>query len=521
MYMEDKLQSVDTNINNYTYPELLIILNIDDPTNTDVILEKTNKYIDEFTENGNNRMRIFFKQIQTQLLDYAEQLLTSNKNAEFRPVEEQTNEWLNNKGALPQKNTNQKDKLTNRFQEIGVYNNSYVPMSRNQLGVNNTYNLDVMQDGKLNPTMKNTTQRLIVLDSFYRQEAETTISTDYTLDLSDHLKQVLSLRLWSIEIPLTYYNIDNLYGNNCFWIRDGTNNINISLPSGNYNPTTFVNVLKESLLNANFTFTSDPVTYSATTYKITFDLYGGSYNAPLGSDTTSFIINEETELIFFDASGKLFCGESCNTTMHINETLGWIMGFHNESGSVNINEFGNIGDAILDLTGSRYFILVIDDYNQNHVNNSLVTITDASKIVKLPSYYANGNSIIDNAYVCEPQDFGVVPQLTPNAPRKLTRNQLYTINEILKNNVNNTDIRAKAPTTSDVFAIIPIKNQGSSSGSLYVDFSGQLQDNRRIYFGPVEIKRMRVRLLNDKGHVLNLNGGNWSVSLMAENLYQY
>ena len=228
--MEDKLQSVDTNINNYTYPELLIILNIDDPTNTDVILEKTNKYIDEFTENGNNRMRIFFKQIQTQLLDYAEQLLTSNKNAEFRPVEEQTNEWLNNKGALPQKNTNQKDKLTNRFQEIGVYNNSYVPMSRNQLGINNTYNLDVMQDGKLNPTMKNTTQRLIVLDSFYRQEAETTISTDYTLDLSDHLKQVLSLRLWSIEIPLTYYNIDNLYGNNCFWIRDGTNNINISLP---------------------------------------------------------------------------------------------------------------------------------------------------------------------------------------------------------------------------------------------------------------------------------------------------
>ena len=102
----------------------------------------------------------------------------------------------------------------------------------------------------------------------------------------------------------------------------------------------------------------------------------------------------------------------------------------------------------------------------------------------------------------------------------MTQSQLYTINEILKNNVNNFDVRATAPTTTDVFAVIPIK-QNSVGGTLYVDFSGQLQDNRRTYFGPVDIDRMRIRLLNDKGNVVNLNGADWAVTIISENLYQY
>ena len=32
---------------------------------------------------------------------------------------------------------------------------------------------------------------------------------------------------------------------------------------------------------------------------------------------------------------------------------------------------------------------------------------------------------------------------------------------------------------------------------------------------------MRVRLLDDKGNVINLNGSDWSVTLIAEILYQY
>ena len=58
-------------------------------------------------------------------------------------------------------------------------------------------------------------------------------------------------------------------------------------------------------------------------------------------------------------------------------------------------------------------------------------------------------------------------------------------------------------------------------GEGLVEFSGPIQVNERIYFGPVNIERLRIRLLNDKGHLLNLNGRDWSFTLQAELLYQY
>jgi len=513
----------DTNINNYTYPELLIILDLDDAMDTGMIIKKTNTYIEKYTRERNDRMIIFFKEIQEKLLDYAKQLKTSGADAEYEPAQKQTEKWIKNIESLPQSNQVQTDKITDRFQKIGVYSNNHVPMNREQLGVNDTFQLPVAQDGKLNPTLKNTTQRLIVLDSFFRQESSgPSISTDYTLDLSDHLTDVLSLRLWSIEVPLTYYVIDVNYGNTCFWVSDGTNNIAISIPSGNYTSTTFVTALNDAFTAAGFTFTSPviPVSYNLSNYKITMKLNGGTYTPPSSSMTTAFTINSiTTRLIFFDPTITLQCEITCvQHGLYLNQTLGWLMGFHTSTGKIGtipVEVGGNTGDSVLDLNGPRYFILALDDYNQNHLNNGLVSITEPSKVVKLPSYYSP-----DQPYICEPSDFGQVAQLTQSSPRTLTQSQIYTINEILKNNVNNMELRAKAPTTTDVFAIIPIK-QSSNGGTLYVDFSGQLQDNRRTYFGPVDIDRMRIRLLNDKGNVVNLNGADWAITIISENLYQY
>jgi hypothetical protein len=110
----------------------------------------------------------------------------------------------------------------------------------------------------------------------------------------------------------------------------------------------------------------------------------------------------------------------------------------------------------------------------------------------------------------------------PTAPRTLTQSQLYTINEIMKNNEKTYNYKAKSPTTTDTFAIIPVKRSFNSKiGELYVDFGGSLQDNKRTYFGPVNLERLHVKLLDDKGNLLNLNGAEWSVTLISENLYQY
>jgi hypothetical protein len=81
---------------------------------------------------------------------------------------------------------------------------------------------------------------------------------------------------------------------------------------------------------------------------------------------------------------------------------------------------------------------------------------------------------------------------------------------------------SKAPTSSDILGIVPVKTSaGVPTGSLLVEFSGSLQDNMRTYFGPVNIERMSVKLLDDKGNILNLNGNDWCVTLVCECLYQY
>ena len=120
-------------------------------------------------------------------------------------------------------------------------------------------------------------------------------------------------------------------------------------------------------------------------------------------------------------------------------------------------------------------------------------------------------------------DFGTgkIQQIFPSAPRTLTQAQIYTVNEIIKNRSKTISFRAKAPTNSDTFAIIPIKYGSLATGQLYTELSGQFQDNKRVYFGPVNIDRMRIKLLDDRGNVVDLHGSDWCVTIISENLYQY
>jgi hypothetical protein len=228
-----------------------------------------------------------------------------------------------------------------------------------------------------------------------------------------------------------------------------------------------------------------------------------------------------------------------------NNTLGWVMGYRLPIIPVFVSP-GNTGIAVLDLAGPKYFILVLDDYNQNHINNGLITITELSTKLALPSYYSTSQPYICSSNVSNispllsinnignlpTQDlnaiqdkldfsYGKTQTILPSAPRTLTQAQIYTINEIMKNREKNTSYRSKAPTSSDTFALIPIKRTGLNIGDIYVDFSGSLQDNKRIYFGPVNIDRMRVRLLDDKGFTVNLHGVDWCITIISENLYQY
>jgi hypothetical protein len=579
------MTTIDTNIDNYTVSELLTILDIDDPT-VENVTAATHKYIIKFTNEQNPAMVIFFQDMQTELIQYATELATSDEPAEYGPAQKQTTNWWQNEsltqtpnqslGQTPQSVQNQTDKITDRKQKIKVYNNQHVPMTREQLGVNNTISVPVAQD-TLNPNLKNTISQLINLDSQYRQTTSASdSSTDYTLDLSEPLLNVLSLKLYSFQIPYSWYTIDIVYGNTCFWIIpvDPTTNqmqvfttseytgetqvgICISMPEGNYTSVTFPPALNQALYNAGFNtlpnpannpaLSTDPVTINIANGKLTLNLNNLVYTNPIITDPPleHATISTTTSLVFFDPTAEFVCTTRCSQTLAINQSLGWIMGFRLPNILVQPSP-GNVGAAVVDLYGPKYLIMVLDDYNQNHINNGLIGISEPSNILKLPSYYSP-----DMPYTCTRANptptnlqtnslelstdidagtllmdklnatYSPTQQILPSAPRTLTQTQIYTINEILKNNEKTYNYRVTSPTTPNTFALIPVKNSGMKTGDVYVDFGGSLQDNKRVYFGPVNITRLRLKLLDDKGNVLNLNGGNWCVTLMSENLYQY
>ena len=562
------MTSLDTNVSNYTLSELLSIVGItNEDINEDIVLNKTNKLINKF-KNKKPEFAVFFKEIQTQLLQYVSDLDTDSvendddkiivegfsgmtNDAIYPAGEKMISEWYENEN-LTQSDQNQNDKITQRKQKIQVFNSQHAPMKQEQIATTDTFDLPVKQDS-LNPNLKNTTMRFVNLDSQFRQYTSgvDSTSTDYTLDLSDTLKNALKLRLYSYQIPSSWYAIDSAYGNTCFWvvfdISGNSTAITVSVPSGNYNQTSFVTQLNKSFQDAGITRDNDhdPVYYNESNGKITINLHKGRYTPITGNSVT---FDKNTQIIFYDFTGTLQCGNTCKSSSnhYFNNTLGWIMGF--KLPYVYLDSSGNTGTAILDLNGPKYLILVIDDYNQNRVNNSIVSIAQNSNTLKMPSYYSNdipytcltpsqtGNNLtelVTEVSIEQPdnglliagkykEEYTSTQVVLPSAPRTLTNAQLYTINSINGNNNNLTNYLSKAPTSSDILGIIPIKTSvGVPTGSLLVEFSGSLQDNSRTYFGPVNIDRMAVKLLDDKGNVLNLNGNDWCVTLICECLYQY
>ena len=77
----------------------------------------------------------------------------SEEDTKYTPNDTQTNEWYKYE-ALPQDNTVQKEKITDRIQKVDIYDNNHMPMKREQLGVSNNFQVPVAQD-TLNPNLEN------------------------------------------------------------------------------------------------------------------------------------------------------------------------------------------------------------------------------------------------------------------------------------------------------------------------------------------------------------------------------
>jgi len=552
--MLNEQEQLDLSVDDYSIKDLLKILDLydnddnDDNTNGDNsddilnsvsnsdILKKTNNYIDRFSNEDDMDMSFFFQEIQERLID-AKKGYQNNIDDNY-----------DNTILIPDKIKFDRYK-TSPNQIIDGGDISIPVINQETQNIVTTFAPSEVK-GSINPLIKNTYSTFINIDSKYRQNtsgiSNTSSNTNFTLDLSEPLKNLLSLQLYSYQIPYSWYLINSQLGNTCFWIEDLSKNtlVNISIEPGNYTPVSLTTELNAQIVKAGFIFapTITPFVYNESQGKIIFYLYGGIYRI---NGVDIFTITEKTGIVFFDYNFSLECNlPNCGVKIpsYINQTLGWILGFR--SPFIYVDPSGNVPSALLDLNGPRYLILIIDDFNQNHLNNNLISITEYDNNLKLPSYYNkstpyscnnptnNVNSLINStidlnnnvnvANIISDKlniTYTKTQNILPSAPRTLTQSQIYTINQIIKNNKSNAHYFPKAPTNSDVFAIIPMKRP-NAIGTIVTEFSGSLQSNERIYKGPVDVSRLQITLCDDAGNILDLNDVHWSFTMVAKCLYE-
>jgi hypothetical protein len=513
---------IDKNIENYSYEELTTILGLVYPASDKDINEKADMYIDKYQKKNDEEMVTFFQDIKIALLE-------ENDDIQIKKEENSTN----------------------------------------------IFNVPVKKD-VLNPLLTNVTTRVVNIDSQYRdntfenniQQTSSGIfensnnefsSTYFNANLCDHLYNVLSITLDNIIIPKSWYAIDVAYNNNFFWITNKGRDYIIILESGNYSGPEFVDLVTNAMIQTGFTSDKGFCSYNSSTNKFSFHLDGCLDPQKNSLVTVSREILTEDEMVqalelyayftFYDVGNvKLYHYISnygtndfqdlnlCSLpSMTIDSTLGWLMGFRLPY--VFVQTTGNNAPIPINLNGTSYFLLALMDYQTNRINNDIVTIVNKNNSqIMLPNYInasllykcintknnvpniINEDSV-DRILFNQTSVNTKIKQFIPSAPRILTQSQLYTTNEILKNNLKKTvDYRSSGPTTNDVLALIPVNTQGVKDGNVYIQ--DKIRTNKRVFFGPVNIDRFTVRLINDRGQLVNLNGSDWSFTLNVEILYQ-
>lgn len=269
-----------------------------------------------------------------------------------------------------------------------------------------------------------------------------------------------------------------------------------------------------------------------------------------------------------------------NTGKKINSTLGWSLGFREQitdfqyinkrlnivadlslneikskSGGVTNKFYGAFSQGVWNELGTKYMILEIDDFNHNRNSGVMGTMTmpTSTNKFKLPKYAQELSQVYPSCDISGTNVVGLPPDLldssknsvlTSNkyyyenfkrAYRKgtaantygirgqdtLTTAQKYTMNEIRGAQRRRNVEQYYAPQSTDILFRFPIQRLSTNLQAPLIIPNAAGMDNGRRYFGPVTIEKLKVRLLDDKGYPINLNGGDISFSLIFERLYQY
>jgi hypothetical protein len=363
----------------------------------------------------------------------------------------------------------------------------------------------------LNPDYKNTLKRLICIDSQYRPNLypyndPDTNECDFIVNLSEKLINVVNIQVENIQIPYTFYNIERRKGNNYLFIDDNL----IDVSDGHYTLKTLV----------------EAINIKALTYDVSFNLDASLQKVSITNNDASSV-----SIVFFDSLDNQDANEANtkNTTYLTskgNHNLGWMLGFRNILSDIQHIELSYTipsnstitAEAIANITNTKYFTIVVNDYNQNQANGTIIQTKLETNYIKPTTYFNFQNTPSNKSLDC--LNCTNISEYISAENRTLTKAQLYTRAEVNKyKSVMNlqTNYRLDCKTQNQVLAIIPFDPK-TDFGSMY--FNDKI-DFKREYHGPVDIEKLHIQVFDDKGLLMDLNGNDWCITLYTEHLYKY
>jgi hypothetical protein len=467
------INGIDLNLNNYTLEDIFKILNI----NINEIVEK-----DEY-------------EIRQQIEQKLDQVITKFNNinlTEFARFFENIKSKLIKDEEIPNDSSNsQADLVINQNVNFNAEKNYNLVVN------NSTDTTDKsLFTSTVNPITRKTVQKVLNIDSRYRKNYENTLSTNFKFDLPVKLNNIIEMKLNDLEMTNTYYVISNIYNNNFFWFKITTVDLFEVYGFLFIDPQSYYD--QDIVQNIN-----DRFNLLGTGANFNLDLtYQNNGNVPDGSGKMIITVTDSRFL-----------------SVELNFSAPMIPNFI-ESNSYNANTESKQYIYIFDLTGSfpKSALSSEDNFTLDYIKQIYNTKDTASLNSKLGWLFGfrNEKTIIDTVELDDGTRFGKI--FSEGVVNLLGPRYFYLCINDFNHNYNNTFISSNENDIVKANVFARINNQGTPF-SIVPNSSYQITTVPRYYFGPVDIEKIEIQIVDEYNRIVDLNGSDISLTLTLTCVY--
>ena len=343
----------------------------------------------------------------------------------------------------------------------------------NPLGIHPALQDTMIHSRDINGYNYNNTFTVYIFNTVMRDNFFNTSSTDCTFTLPLTLKNVLSITLTSLELPNVFFAFSAQRGTNRIFIYEDTTGLNgvVTLPDGNYSSTP--NISPGTPNNS-----------------ISFALEDAINSQVLG-------ITDPSNYRFF-----VTVNPATNFTEIFNTTHTFTMKILTDNSSLAEGDFCN-----------PYVFNSRNVDNASEKNNKL-----ENNINIKPSQYTNtlGYLLGFRGFTYSGSD-SYTSESTFNG--QYSSNYLYfSVNDYTgsQQKSNTYGVLQNSLIDDNVLAFVTLN---ASSYSYIFNNSGDLIYKRRLYYGPVDISKISIKLLDQYGQVVNLLQNEFSFGLTVYTNY--